>query len=167
MSPIAHLLDPSGAIPNHPRWPLLIYPEAISEVVGSDSLRRWIESNEWTDTWTNGIFTYHHFHSNAHEVLACFSGEAEVQFGGEDGPIEHIRAGDAVIIPAGVGHCNLGESEGFGVVGGYPINAKDRDLCRGNEFSEEEFRQRIDSVPLPASDPIFGKDGPIFEYWSR
>ena len=32
---IAHLLAPAGEIPNHPRWPLLVYPGAV-KVTGPD-----------------------------------------------------------------------------------------------------------------------------------
>jgi len=29
---VAHLLPPNGSIPNHPRWPLLVYPAAVARV---------------------------------------------------------------------------------------------------------------------------------------
>ena len=32
---IAHQLAPAGAIPNHPRWPLLVYPGAVA-IEGAD-----------------------------------------------------------------------------------------------------------------------------------
>ena len=32
---IAHRLAPAGAIPNHPRWPLLVYPGAVA-IEGAD-----------------------------------------------------------------------------------------------------------------------------------
>ena len=35
MKPLAHLLAPDGAIPNHPRWPLLIYPGAVANPEGN------------------------------------------------------------------------------------------------------------------------------------
>ena len=32
---VAHLLAASGAVPNHPRWPLLLYPQAVP-IQGAD-----------------------------------------------------------------------------------------------------------------------------------
>src|SRR5262249_34028844 len=33
---VAHLLAPSGAIPNHRRWPLLVYPQALPNPTPED-----------------------------------------------------------------------------------------------------------------------------------
>jgi uncharacterized protein YjlB len=162
--PIAHLLGPSGSIPNHPTFPLLVYPGAFPPGATPESIRELFASHLWGDSWVNGVFSYHHFHSCAHEVLGCFAGEARVQFGGPGGPEVEIRSGDAVVIPAGVGHRNLGSSRDFAVVGAYPPG-EDRDVCSGGEFSEEEARQRIASVPLPPADPIAGTEGPLFSHW--
>lgn len=52
----------------------------------------------------NGIFSYHHYHRNNHELLAVLAGHAEVQFGGPDGPIVRVEDGDALILPAGTAH---------------------------------------------------------------
>ena len=41
--------------------------------------------NGWGGSWRNGIYPFHHYHSNVHEVLGIAAGEASVRFGGEGG----------------------------------------------------------------------------------
>ena len=62
--------------------------------------------NGWTNAWIDGIHEFHHYHSNAHEVLGIVSGSAPVRFGGEDGELVGVTAGDVVVIPAGVAHAS-------------------------------------------------------------
>lgn len=162
---ITHLLEPEGSIPNHPEFPLLVYPDAFSQPVTPEQIQLRFQENEWGNSWVNGVFSYHHFHSNAHEVLGCFSGTAGVQFGGEGGPVITVEPGAVVIIPAGVGHRNLGSSPDFGVVGAYPPGEAN-DVCSAEEGSAENLRRRISEVPLPPSDPVHGKEGPLFEHWN-
>jgi len=50
--------------------------------------------------------------------LGCAAGATEKSY--EDGIIAQIQAGDAVVIPAGVVHQNLGSSSVLGVVGAHP-----------------------------------------------
>jgi uncharacterized protein YjlB len=115
-------------------------------------------------TWRNGIYSYHHYHSTAHEVLGCYRGSAKVQFGGESGIVEELSAGDVVIIPAGVGHKNLGASADFAVVGAYP-RGQDYDMNYGKPGERPRADENIARVPLPETDPIFGKDGPLLRHW--
>ena len=79
---VAHLLTFGGAIPNHPRWPLLLYPGAVT-IAGADPAAAFEElftRNDWPAAWRNGVFPFHHYHSNAHEALGIYSGEVTVQF---------------------------------------------------------------------------------------
>ncbi|MFL6566675.1 MAG: hypothetical protein ACJ8G5_17190 [Burkholderiales bacterium] len=47
---VVHLLAPSGAIPNHPRWPLLVYPQALADPKPED-LRSAFHRNGWPAAW--------------------------------------------------------------------------------------------------------------------
>jgi uncharacterized protein YjlB len=152
-----------GSIPNNPTLPLLVYPGALTDQDAS-SCRKHFEAYGWSNTWVNGVYNYHHYHSITHEVLGIVRGAASIQFGGEIGDVVHVRAGDVVVIPAGVGHCNRGETEDFQVVGAYP-NGMDWDLCTGQPNERPQVIENIRRVPMPETDPVYGADGPLLKLW--
>src|SRR5690554_474405 len=51
--------------------------------------------NGWSVPWVNGVYAFHHFHAEAHEVLGCAAGWVIVQMGGPNGPEIRLEAGDA------------------------------------------------------------------------
>src|SRR5260221_9089281 len=101
--PLVKPLPDTGAIPNNAKCPLLIYPQTL--VLPKENPARVIEqlltANHWGGTWRNGIYAFHHYHSTAHEVLACYRGSAEVQLGGKTGLVYLMKVGDGIFIPAG------------------------------------------------------------------
>jgi uncharacterized protein YjlB len=152
---VTHLL-------NHPRWPLLVYPQAVA-ISGPDPAALFEElftRNGWPAAWRDGVFPFHHYHSNAHEVLGLYSGEVTVQFGGDDGVKVVARPGDVIVLPAGTGHKKLSSKGELGVVGAYPEGARP-DTCRP-PFAPASM---VTQVPLPSGDPVFGRGGPLFEHW--
>jgi uncharacterized protein YjlB len=155
-----------GAIPNHPTLPLLLYQRVLT-LPAQEPARACIAlfaTNGWGGSWRNGIYGYHHYHSTAHEVLAICSGEAQVHLGGETGSVLQVGAGDVVIIPAGVGHKNLGASPDFLVVGAYPPGQQP-DLCYGRATERPQNLKNIAAVPLPTTDPLYGPAGPLLAWW--
>ena len=76
----------------------------------------------------------------------------------------NIKAGDVIVIPAGVGHKNLGSSADLLVVGAYPPGQR-WDLCDGSPGERPWVLKNIAAVPLPAADPVFGVNGPLVEEW--
>jgi uncharacterized protein YjlB len=55
-----------GLIPNHPRWPFVIYRNAVDLGDGHDPaavMEDLFEANGWGDTWRDGIYDYVHHHS--------------------------------------------------------------------------------------------------------
>jgi uncharacterized protein YjlB len=68
------------------------------------------------------------------------------------------------ILPAGTGHCNVGSSADFLVVGAYPVG-QDWDLRRRDPAEHDEVVENIKRVPLPEADPVRGPDGPLMELW--
>ena len=162
---ITRVLKDAGTIPNS-RLPVVIYQDALNlpKDDPAEAIETLIHANEWGNDWRNGIFGYHHYHSTAHEALLVFGGSAKVQLGGENGIIETIGAGDVIVIPAGVGHKNLGSSSDFHVVGAYPPN-QNVDMNYGKSGERPRVDDNIARLALPMTDPIFGKTGPLLDHW--
>ena len=163
-----HALEDDGVIPNNKALPLLIYQAALKlpEKDPATIFEAVFAANRWGNSWRNGIFPFHHYHSTAHEVLGIATGEAEVQFGGKNGVVRTVRPGDVVAIPAGVGHKNLGFSRDLCVVGAYPPG-KGWDLCYGKPEERPQVLEDIARVALPLLDPVYGEDGPLMAHWRQ
>jgi uncharacterized protein YjlB len=153
-----------GKIPNN-KLPLLIYKNVIpADDLHADGLKKLFNKNHWSNDWDNGIYDYHHYHSITHEVLGVYRGKAVLQMGGEQGEKIQVEAGDVLIIPAGVGHKNL-QNENLGVVGAYP-NGMDYDLKKGAKGERPAVDKNIAAVPMPAYDPVYGKDAGLVKSWN-
>ena len=163
-----HFFEDDGRIPNNPELPLLVFPGVLRESDLSPSrCKELLAENGWGGAWIDGVFSYHHYHSNAHEVLCVTGGEARIVFGGPEGTTVEVEAGDVVVIPAGVGHCNAVSSSDFAVVGAYPRGQESYDLRTGEEGERPEVLENIRNVPLPQADPLFGQGGSLLDRWSR
>ncbi|MGD8350140.1 MAG: cupin [Gammaproteobacteria bacterium] len=161
---IAHSLPRVAEFPNNPGRPLLVYPAALPSKLAdlADRFEAMFAANGWPPAWRNGIFTFHHWHSNAHEVLGIYSGVVTVQFGGEQGPCLEAGPGDAVVVPAGVAHKRVAVRGLLGVVGAYPAGCAP-DHCQPGDGMD--YVARIDAVAKPAQDPVFGANGPLRRLW--
>jgi uncharacterized protein YjlB len=162
----AHLLAVDGGIPNHPRWPLLVYPGAVA-IAGTDpaaAFEALFDRNRWPAAWRNGVFPFHHFHSNAHEALGVYSGEVTVQFGGDAGVVITARPGDVIVLPAGTGHKKLAARGALGIVGAYPAG-QHPDTCTPLLSSVKRSAAAVARGPRPERDPVHGADGPLFAHW--
>jgi uncharacterized protein YjlB len=158
-----HRFADDGDIPNN-RLPLIVYPGAVKGGDMAAAFEKLFAANNWGGMWRNGIYPFHHYHSTAHEVLGIAKGTAEVRFGGEGGETLKVKAGDAVLIPAGVGHKRLSASDDLLVVGAYP-KGEWADLMREGAEDRAGIRQRIAAVALPQADPVAGSDGPMAKAW--
>ncbi|WP_118975987.1 cupin [Taibaiella koreensis] len=152
-----------GVIPNS-RLPLLLYKHALGESGDqAAAMEALFARNGWTNSWRNGIYPFHHYHSNTHEVLGIYKGFALLQFGGARGRKLMVQQGDILVIPAGVGHRRL-EDEGLGVVGAYP-GGVEPDLLRGAPGERPGADQRIATVALPEKDPYLGAAAGLLLIW--
>ena len=162
VQPETHVFEEGRGIPNS-RLPVLIYHD-VQEAREAPECEVLFDRNGWRGAWLDGIFSFHHFHSTAHEVLGIVAGSGAVILGGPDGRRFEIRRGDVLVLPAGTGHCNAGSSVDLTVVGAYP-NAMRWDLRRGDPAEREEVLANIAAVPLPDADPVNGADGPLARTW--
>jgi uncharacterized protein YjlB len=165
--PAAYRFRDDGFIPNNPRWPLVIYRGAISLPRSLDPAAVWealFQSNDWSGTWRGEIYDYLHYHSRTHEVLGVARGRASVRLGGSKGRTLELKAGDAVILPAGTGHQSLSASKTFLAVGAYPPSGI-YDECGPSVEEHARAVKAVRKVARPRSDPVFGSKGPLIELW--
>lgn len=162
----SHLLVETGHFPNNAELVLLNIQNVFSSnEVSADTFELLFDQNGWPAAWRNGLYDFHHYHSSAHEALGVYTGWVEACFGGPGGPVVRVEAGDAIIIPAGVSHCNVGQSPDFKVVGAYP-RGQVWDMKYGRAEERPAADQSIKNVPLPTADPIFGVNGPLLSHWT-
>jgi uncharacterized protein YjlB len=159
---IRHIEKDDGQFPNSSLF-VLIYKKVFGKCSASD-FEKIFEANDWKNSWRNGIYDYHHYHSITHEVLGVYEGMAKVQFGGPSGIIETIEKGDVVIIPAGVAHKCVEAEKDFKCVGAYP-DGKDFDIKKGAPSERPEADKNINDVPLPDKDPVYGAGGLLALNW--
>ena len=165
VEPILERFDDDGVFPNS-RLPLLLYRAAIAAGEASpESMEALFERNGWPPQWRASVFTYHHYHSTAHECLGVASGEATLMFGGPKGRQFHVKAGDVVVIPAGVAHQRVTAQGDFLVVGCYPRGHDHWDILRGHRADRPKADHNIARLPLPESDPVLGQAGGLTEAW--
>jgi uncharacterized protein YjlB len=167
IEPLTMTFEDDGSVPNNPRLPLLVYRTCIDLKGIADADRLIADTftrNHWGETWRNGIYPYVHYHSTTHEVMGIARGRAKVRFGGDRGEEVDLLASDVVILPAGTGHQCLWASPDLVVVGAYPPNGR-YDLCRGSKGEHAKAVAAIPHVPLPETDPVFGRKGPLNKLW--
>jgi uncharacterized protein YjlB len=81
-----------------------------------------------------------------------------------EGGWTHLRisTGDVVVIPAGVSHQMVAQSDDIHMCGGYP-NGRDWDDIQEAFLSDEDYRhacKRIMMLPIPDRDPATGEPMP-------
>lgn len=161
------ILKPNKNFPNN-QLPVLIYKNAVNlpreKGHAAETAQQLFRKNDWGNTWRNGIYDFHHYHSNTHECLCVVEGSVEIILGGPGGKKVEMEAGDVIIIPAGVGHKCLSASEDFLCVGGYP-RGKEYNILHGKASELADALKHIQQVPLPDNDPVYSKEGFIRYYW--
>jgi uncharacterized protein YjlB len=164
MQPEKLLFKDDGHIPNSP-YPLLLYRQAFParNAEGAAWLEKRFAQHNWTNSWRNGVYPFHHYHSTSHEVLGVYAGTALLHLGGEAGQKVTVQAGDIIVIPAGVGHKNLG-SDNLGIVGAYP-DGRNWDVNRGLPGERPQTDKNIAALPIPTTDPLLGKSGGLLSIW--
>ena len=163
--PQQFFLNDNGIFPNS-ILPVLYYPNALQlpPLFSGRHVKNIFEKNDWTNTWRNGIHTYHHYHSVTHEVMAIIRGKTRLQLGGDDGIELTIQKGDVLVIPAGVAHKNLGNEKDAIAIGGYP-GGRDYDMNYGKPGERPGTDNKIKKLPVPSTDPLLGKTDGVPRIW--
>ena len=158
-------LGPNGWMPNNERLPVLLYRRAFDPGgQAAEQMEAAFGRNAWPAQWRNGVYSFHHFHSTAHEVLGFAGGSAELVLGGEGGHLVAVHAGDVAVLPTGTGHCRVKASEDFLVIGAYP-EGQTWDICRA--APDAVARARMAGLPFPGSDPVTGAGGELTRRWRQ
>lgn len=166
--PETFLFEDDGVIPNNPLLALVIFRGAIDLKGSADPetvIEDTFERHKWGARWRNGVYPYAHYHSSIHEAMGIARGRVKVRFGGERGAEVELRVGDVAVLPAGTGHQCLWASPDLVVIGAYPSTGK-YDLCRGSRAEHTKAIEAIPQVPLPPTDPVKGKNGPLIKLWT-
>jgi uncharacterized protein YjlB len=157
-------LNRNSWVPNNQRFPVLIYHNVMVSdgEDAADVLESMLRRNDWPPQWRNGVYSFHHYHSTAHEVLGVANGKARLMLGGPDGQEVSVIAGNVLVLPVGTGHCRLEASPDFLVVGAYPPN-QTADLCR--EAPTAAMTAQMKGLEAAVSDPVGGPDGWLPKIW--
>lgn len=181
LTPQTYYFKDDGFIPNS-LYPVLIYrnvfascnsnyivsvaDQSACDQRAADWLEKRFAGNGWTNSWRWGIYPYHHYHSNTHEVLGVFRGSALLQLGGELGALVNVNMGDVLILPAGTGHKCISAKDDFEVLGAYPEGVTP-DLRKGRKDEKAKADASIAQVPLPKLDPVTGTQSGLRYIWLR
>ena len=161
---IKQVFEDDGTFPNS-SLPVLIYKAALLLPAehAATILENIFKKNNWSNSWRNGIYDYHHYHSITHEVLGVYEGSTVVELGGAKGIVQLVQKGDIIIIPAGVAHRNTTPESNFKCVGAYP-GGNDYDIKKGEPGERPGADKNIKKVPMPGNDPVY-ENGPLIINW--
>ena len=159
-------LSENGNFPNNTGLPVLLYKNVFNFLNNdpASTIEKVLAENNWSGSWRNGIYSFHHYHSTAHEALGVYAGWAEVQLGGPDSETLRIEKGDLVVLPAGTAHKKIRSGDGFAVVGAYP-DGQNWDMNYGKDNELPKAKENISKVALPKNDPVYGNNGRMFDFW--
>ena len=151
-------------LPGNPDLPILVYRHALATAKDKAvSFEEHYFRNDWHGIWHDTIYTFRHFHTNAHEALGIAEGKVKMEIGGENGKIIDLVPGDLIVIPAGTSHRRL-SLEKVKAVGGYPKGMENFDIGQG---APQNYAAEIAALPTPHTDPLYGAKGPLVELWRQ
>ncbi|MEJ0028589.1 MAG: hypothetical protein WDN01_21405 [Rhizomicrobium sp.] len=160
-------LRDDGETPNNRKFPLVLYRSPVKFAGGYDPaaiFEALFESNGSGDGWRDGMYDWLHWHTGTHEVLGIARGWLKVRFGGARGRALQVKAGDVLVLPAGIGHRRLLKSRDLLVVGAYPSGGTYDEKTPRDDAHDASVRA-IALVRAPKQDPVYGRRGPLPRLW--
>ncbi|MGQ7260812.1 cupin domain-containing protein [Vreelandella sp. V005] len=157
--------DDTTGYPNSP-LPVLIYRQVLdtgSAEERAESFEAMFKRHGWPPAWRYHLYDFDHFHSTAHEALGIFRGQARARLGGPNGQETVLKAGDVLVLPAGVGHASIEADEDFCMVGAYPPG-QEPEIERGDPAQLKAAQERVADVALPEDSPV---DGSLATLWGE
>lgn len=139
------LLPPHDWVPNHPFLPVLLYRQAERDGDAAGFERRFA-AHGWPPQWREASTMTT---TPIPLRTRCLAWPARL-IGGPGGRDTTLAAGDALLLPAGSGHCCIAFSSDFLVVCAYPAG-QDWDICR--QAPSAETTRRIAQLPFPPAIP--------------
>lgn len=165
VEPRAYRLGEDGDVPNHPYLPVLHYRQVLPLAEHrAEAFEAVFARHGWPPAWRDVIYPYPHFHVDTHEAFGIVAGAAWVRLGGTHGVEVALRAGDALVLPAGTGHQLLRAEGDFLAVGAYP-QGSEVDMSVPTPGALPAQRRRIAQVAPSPADPLYGADGPLPRLW--
>ncbi|RCV89225.1 cupin domain-containing protein [Billgrantia montanilacus] len=167
VAPERRIFADDGRIPNSRLATLHFHSRGVNPVLDRDAIAEHFErlfaANGWQPSWRGGVYDYHHYHSITHEAFGVLSGWGKLRLGGERGDDVELRTGDALVLPAGTGHCHLESSDDFLLLAAYPEDQRELDLLPADPVEHFAAVARIVKVSIPPCDPLGGDTG---RWWS-
>lgn len=149
--------DDTTGYPNSP-LPVLIYRQVLDTSNAeerAESFEAMFKRHGWPPAWRYHLYDFDHFHSTAHEALGIFRGQARARLGGPNGQETVLKAGDVLVLPAGIGHASIEADEDFCMVGAYPPG-QEAEIERGDPAQLKAAQERVADVALPEDSPVGG-----------
>ncbi|KAL5356125.1 hypothetical protein BJX96DRAFT_162212 [Aspergillus floccosus] len=173
LNPEAYYIGKGKFVPNNP-LPALVYRNVLPQLLSSETAQAFCEANQWEKRGEWGPFWDAHFHPNTHECYAIIQGSSRLVLRRERhdanlGGVEvDVKAGDVVVVPAGVSHRSLTAEGGYRYIGVYPKACLKwrNNWCKGKE-NMALLEDEISKVIIPSHDPVYGEDGPLPVLWRK
>ncbi|WVQ65262.1 uncharacterized protein L199_003436 [Kwoniella botswanensis] len=149
-------------------YPFMIYHSAYPSSLSPTSVEQHISSMGIVKpAWRYTMYGQHHYHSTVDEVLVVVDGSARLCFGGSvSNPHKveiEVGKGDVMIVPAGVGHALTEDKGSFEMVGSYPKESDNWDMCTGESDEKDKNWDNIRKLKWLKGDPVYGDQGPVVD----
>ena len=167
VKPEQHIFNDDGAIPNTRLATLVFRSSGVDPGLDREGVASRFEqifaASAWRPSWRGGVYDYHHYHSNAHEAFGVLSGRGQLRLGGAQGIDIELKVGDALVLPAGTGHCSRWASDDLLLLAAYPKDHLELDLIRADPQAHDAAVARIAQVSRPPCDPL---GGDLTKWWT-